>query len=293
MHGAAGESKQAKADSRIVDALRSQLYTLRQINNALRLKLSSRNQQIDVIIPAHEKDLEMLERCIASIRKNVHNVRRIIVVSQSQLTSGAEFFPETSFPFQFSQLQSGWHFQQCLKLYAPTVIPGLLDHVVVHDSDIKWMRPVRFISETGHGLYNTSKEPCDITEFGYEDWLKQVLGLSRMDPSECGITHCMLFERHILCQLHLQLSSAHRGLPVWEIFNSSARPSEYELYFQFAFQSFHELVRIRQLKFLCTGDPDASVGRSVDYLVCHSHLRAQRKSRTLQSILSLVSASQF
>ena len=283
--------KAAESLPRIAVFLRSQLKSLQQINSALRL--SSAKQEVDVVIPAHSKDLEMLECCIASVRKRVSNVRRIIVVSKTQFTSSAEFFPESSFPFALSQLQSGWHLQQCLKLYAPTVIPGLLDRVVVHDSDLKWLRPVLFVSEVGHGLYNTSTEPCDITEFGYEMWLQQVLGLSRINPVECGITHCMLFDRHVLYQLHAELSNAHAGLPLWKIFNSSKRPSEYELYFQFVFQTFPELVRIRQLKFICTGNPDARVHTSVDYLVCHSHLRSQRKARTLKSVLDLVGASQF
>ena len=56
---------------------------------------------IDVVIPAHKKDVDTLELCIESIRKNVKNVRRVIVVSKEKLTEKAEFYCEEDFPFSF------------------------------------------------------------------------------------------------------------------------------------------------------------------------------------------------
>ena len=41
---------------------------------------------IDVVIPAHKKDIDTLDLCIDGIRKNVKDVRRIIVVSKEKLT---------------------------------------------------------------------------------------------------------------------------------------------------------------------------------------------------------------
>ena len=37
---------------------------------------------IDVVIPAHEKDIDTLDVCIDAIRANVKDVRRIIVASK-------------------------------------------------------------------------------------------------------------------------------------------------------------------------------------------------------------------
>jgi len=59
---------------------------------------------IDAVIPAHPKDLETLEYCIKGIKKNVKNIRRIIVVSKSKLTDNAEWFDEALYPFSYPEV---------------------------------------------------------------------------------------------------------------------------------------------------------------------------------------------
>ena len=41
---------------------------------------------IDVVLPCHERDAQTLNLCIDSIKKNVSNINRIIVVSSKKLT---------------------------------------------------------------------------------------------------------------------------------------------------------------------------------------------------------------
>lgn len=92
-------------------------------------------EPIDAVIPCHKKDLETINMVINGIRKNVKNIRRIIVVSESKLTDKAEWFDERKFPFTqydiaFEIFQNeqkardfmnhpktriGWIFQQFLK----------------------------------------------------------------------------------------------------------------------------------------------------------------------------------
>lgn len=54
---------------------------------------------IDVVIPAHEKDIRTLDMAIEGIRTYGKNIRRILVVSAKQLTVNAEWFDEAHFPF--------------------------------------------------------------------------------------------------------------------------------------------------------------------------------------------------
>ena len=59
---------------------------------------------IDVVIPAHKKDLATLEYAIDGIRKNIADVRRIIVVSKEKYTDKAEWFDEALYPFLTQKL---------------------------------------------------------------------------------------------------------------------------------------------------------------------------------------------
>ncbi len=117
----------------------------------------------DVVIPAHEKDLDILNHCIAAIKKNVPDVRRIIVASKTKLTDRAEWFDESLFPFSYQEVSEliksnvGWNFQQLLKLYSAIVIPDILPDVLVVDADTVFLRKINFF-EDGLPLYNLSKD---------------------------------------------------------------------------------------------------------------------------------------
>lgn len=122
------------------------------------------NCVIDVVIPTHSKDIPILKYCISGIRKNVANVRRVIVVSKDKYTNDAEWFDESLYPFSYSEISSilaganvGWNYQQLLKLYSPLVIPNISDNVLIVDSDTVFYRPLEFIKD-GFALYNLSKD---------------------------------------------------------------------------------------------------------------------------------------
>jgi hypothetical protein len=94
-------------------------------------QLQSKNF-IDVVIPAHIKDKEILDHCILGIKKNVKNLRRVIVVSKEKYTDKAEWFDEKLYPFSFAEISEilnhqnvGWNYQQLLKLYSVLIIPNI------------------------------------------------------------------------------------------------------------------------------------------------------------------------
>lgn len=120
---------------------------------------------IDAVIPAHPKDLETLEYCIKSIKKNVKNIRRIIVVSKSKLTDNAEWFDEALYPFSYPEVAKlvnninvGWNYQQLLKLYAPLTIPDISDNVLIVDADTVFYKKISFFDKNNRALYNLAKD---------------------------------------------------------------------------------------------------------------------------------------
>ncbi len=123
------------------------------------------DKYIDAVIPAHVKDVATLDHCIAGIRKNIKNIRRIIVVSKEKYTKRAEWFDEKLYPFSFAEISEilnhqnvGWNYQQLLKLYSVLIIPNISQQVLIIDADTVFYRSVEFVDEDGKALYNLSKD---------------------------------------------------------------------------------------------------------------------------------------
>jgi len=139
---------------------------------------------IDVVIPAHEKDRDVLQRVVAGAWEHVVGVRRVVVVSRTRLCAQAEFFDEAWFPFNMSTVLEileqqvgitaetslsppGWYLQQLIKLYAPLVIPNMTEHVLVLDADTVFGRATRFLEpvDGAAGRYTEGPDtPVVITE---------------------------------------------------------------------------------------------------------------------------------
>ena len=52
----------------------------------------------------------------------------------------------------------GWYFQQLLKLYAPLIIPDILENVLILDSDTVFFRKVKMFDAQNRPFYNISKD---------------------------------------------------------------------------------------------------------------------------------------
>lgn len=227
-------------------------------------------EPIDVVIPCAKKDLPTLELCIESIKKNVQDVRRVIVVSKERYTESAEWFDEIFYPFALYDLgymifgesdegaqyflancnQKGWIYQQFLKLYAPFVIPGISSNVLIVDSDVIFYHPVVFINNCGGGCYSTG---TDLHKPYFRHMQRLLPDLIRVYPNYSGISHHMLFQRDILEDLFTQIERRHH-MSAWRAIAKCIDPkeinipclSEYEIYFNFAF-SHTDQVTINQL----------------------------------------------
>ena len=113
--------------------------------------------KIDVVIPAHEKDIKTLPYCIARAKKCVENIGRVFVISNRKLVDNAEWFDESKFPFSKKDVEKvikgrtgfkiGWHFQQLLKFYSLFTIPNISKNVLILDSDTVFYKKTKFIEK--------------------------------------------------------------------------------------------------------------------------------------------------
>lgn len=257
------------------------------------------DEPIDVIIPAIEKDLTTLNLAIEGIRANGKNIRRVIVISDKPLTNQAEWFDEALYPFDKQEIAKylfkgnekwasnykmfhpdriGWYYQQLLKLYAPSTIPGLSANVLALDADTIFLNPVEFLDPHFAGLYNPAAEHHK----PYFRHLQTFLpGYKRVHPHYSGVAHHMLFQRCIVNDLFHTVENLHHK-PFWQAFCQSvhfkdlfAGASEYEIYFTFAFSRTHQ-VQIRPLNWANIPNLTHLIDyqkSGYHYVSCHSYNR--------------------
>ena len=78
----------------------------------------------DVVIAAHEKDVETLIPAIKSIKKNVIDLRNVYVISDKKLTDDAIWIPESEFSFNIKDVsnivgtnrRTCWYYAMLLKV---------------------------------------------------------------------------------------------------------------------------------------------------------------------------------
>jgi Family of unknown function (DUF6492) len=277
--------------------------------NAQSTFYSFRNDPIDVVIPAANKDAFILTYCIKSIRKYVSNVRRIIVISKDYLAADAEWFDENSFPFSKADVafylnkedsslaqkylnerpsRVGWYFQQLLKLYATFVIPNISSNILIVDADVIFLKPVNFLSGGNAGLYNIGTE-CHTPYFDHAT--KLIPNFTKIYPEYSGVCHHMLFQRAVIEDL-FQTVEDYNHIEFWKAFCLHVNPgylktsgaSEYEIYFNFVFSKTPQ-VEIRQLKWANKPpleSPDAlpqliyqARQEGLYYISCHNYKTAR------------------
>ena len=231
-------------------------------------------EPIDVVIPCAPKDKKTLSLCIQGIKQYGNNIRRIIVVSKEKITDEAEWYSEDAYPFTKEDIareifhgdkkaykkfllrkrsRIGWIYQQFLKLYAPFVIPEISSNVLVLDSDVIFLNPTNFMTETGEPIFHPAPE----YHAPYFDHMKKLLpDLKKVYEEHSGVSHHMLFQRPILEDLFNLISQQHK-VDAWKAIARCINPkienlislSEYEIYFNFALLRSSQ-VHIETIKWL-------------------------------------------
>lgn len=266
----------------------------------------------DVVIPAHKKDLAILDYCIAGIRKNIEGVRRIIIVSKEKYTDKAEWFDESLYPFSYQEVSDlvgghnvGWNYQQLLKLYAVLVIPEISDNVLVVDADTVFYRKVKFF-ENGLPLYNLSKDKnLDSSNF-HQVTLKHIKKIlpeiaekfPKNFENVSGICHHMLFQKHVIKDLFAKIEAQHDNNDLfYKIFLGSGENSfgvaEYNLYFYFLISCYPQDYKIRILRYKNTSKFSPlleTLRHKYHYCSYHSYMREDGKRKVFLLTKQLISA---
>ncbi len=258
-------------------------------------------QSIDIVIPTHKKDLQILEYCIEAAKKKIVGAGRIIVISKERYSENAEWFDEALFPFSIELVQSyvgstcGWYFQQLLKFYAPLVIPNISENVLVLDSDTVFFRRVKMLDCDGRALYHTSKDEnplrSDFDERVAKHTEKMLPELTMKNlrsefQGTSGINHTMIFNHEILRDLFARVEKHHDcGEPFYKIFlkyaGNTHSASEYQIYFCFLLIFHRDKMRVRKLNYKNTADINIKKYRwrfKYHYCSFHFYLRGSRSN---------------
>lgn len=254
--------------------------------------------KIDVVIPAHEKDVEILNHCIKGIKKNIAGVNRIIVVSKEKHTDLAEWHDEANYPFSYKEISKlvlgnvGWNYQQLLKLYAPLVIPDISENVLIIDADTVFYKKVKFF-DGQIPLYNPSKDQ-DLKKTPFHnavlEHIKKLLPKIFTDLPEStfdisGICHHMIFQKNKIEDLFAKVEEIDAsGDPFYKIFIKNQANetgiSEYNLYFYFLACYHKDSYKLRKLKYKnCAKFSPIKefIRRKYDYCSYHSYMRKEIK----------------
>lgn len=241
----------------------------------------------DIVIPLHEKDLYTIDACIESCFKNIQGLRKIYIVTNTQYSnSNVTIIKESIFPFTVHDIVSinpaipdhraGWYLQQLIKLHCHA-IPGIADSVLILDSDVVFLRPVHFVSDTGEPLYS----------FSHEYTAEYFTCASKLNPyfertiDVSGIAHNCMFQRKIIKEIFELINQQNNDQP-WKniiraVENWHHGFSEYELYFHYIQKKYPQKFKLRKLNYEDVFDYKEYLNRTdLDYVANHDWKRKER-----------------
>ena len=232
---------------------------------------------IDVVVPSDPGELDTLNFSVRSVRNFVADVRNIYVVgAENPGIEGVNFIDERNFPFNIhsvrqqldSHARSGLYFQQLIKLYFPLIKSSCLEHVLAVEADTIFLHPCRFID---------GRRP--VFNFGDEYHAPFFEHMARLYPplyrmfAYSGVTHCMMFKRAWLNEIHMEVEAHHPRLPFWESYLRTIDPaerergaSEYEIYFHFCLMFHASDVTIRRFRWSNATSIDDVLSEQQDYV---------------------------
>jgi len=216
---------------------------------------------IDIVIPVGPNDASVICDQLHYTKKNILGYRNIYLISKSPLEiDGCISISESSFPFTIDTVakyhgksnRNGWYLQQLLKLYATSVIPGILETYLVLDTDTFFLKPTTF-------LENGTERP--MYAYGKEYHVPYFNHMARLDPSfkkiseKSGICHHMILQKKYLDEIFALVESKH-GRKFYDVFLAGVAPadfphsgaSEYELYFNYMLLQHPSEIVLRQLQ---------------------------------------------
>jgi len=235
---------------------------------------------IDIMMPIAAKDMHKAEAALQGIvAHSLNPIRQIYLVSphplsyQIQGMASTIWIDERTFPFSIDNIRSlfqkrsstyvnaTWYYQQLLKLYVYQVIPDLLEHVLILDSDFVFVQDTAFVADNKRGilafgypfkwLLGTKSYPKTVDHV-HTEFAKKFLPGWTPQHSFSGMQHHMLLQREIIDDLFFRVEQHHEDY-FWRSFINRVdlhkwnAASEYVLYHHFVLKYHGDKVLTRHL----------------------------------------------
>jgi hypothetical protein len=229
----------------------------------------------DIVFCLGPNDISKIQSTIDSAKNSLTDFRNIYVISYDKniVLNNCIIIDENIFPFNLTEIEkihgkrkrNGWYLQQLLKLYAGSVIPGILNTYLVIDADTYFLKPVTFI-ENGVYLFNPGTE-YHVPYFTHMEKLHPTL--KKMN-NHSGISHHMIFDTSLVEQLFDLVIDK----PFWKVFleqvtdYDGSGASEYEIYFNYLLMYHPDKIKIRKLKWTNS----KTLTKDYDYISIHWYL---------------------
>lgn len=251
---------------------------------------------IDVVVPVHEKDFGVLRHSVRSILRHIVPLGRVYVVSKQPFEvhdDRVEWVAEPSPPV-FPSLEdvrtrwngrperAGWVYQQLLKLGAPEYIPELSPRFLMVDSDVVFLRQVRWDTQARYP-YSRATELHPPYEAAY----RQLTGREPL-AGNSFTAHHVLFDREYLAELLAAIEALH-GEPWHQACVAAAAGdesglNEQDLYGHWVLAMHPAEAEHRQLHWRDVRTVPGPFGRAVigldyDFVAAHRYLRQSRLLR--------------
>ena len=247
--------------------MKNLLYLFIVIFSASSIDCNNRSKEVlDVVIPLHEKDAEMIDCVIDAVQKNISKLGKIYIVSKEKYSDRCIWIDEAKYPFTIKDVgdeiggkggvgnhnRRGWYYQQILKFYIFDVIEGLSDYVLILDGDTKPAKVMNFIQD-GKIYCDKLDGPC-IFQTYYRHMHKVVPHLNYVEAKANPVIHHAVFKRDIIKNLMTKVEEVHNK-PFWKVFLNSVDmrygtsrkgfyvgASEYMIYYHFCMNYYRDQV---------------------------------------------------
>lgn len=253
---------------------------------------------IDVIIPFHHKDKEIIDRCIKSCIKNIPEIGRIYVITSEKSIncSGVEIIDENKLfngnltlqiveaklaeRFPAMVKKAGWFYQQFIKIGCSYAIPDISDYYLIVDSDVVFLKKTCFFNRD-RMLITRGRE----FHKPYFNLYEQLLG----EKAECRISfvaHHMLISKSMMAELLRKIEAKFNTKwydAILDNLNDDRHFSEYETYGHYVQNHYPFKIEVRNLiniqKFKLR-HLFAVMLNFADYATFHAYKRPQNNPKT-------------
>jgi hypothetical protein len=239
-----GKFQRRKTSNEFLSNLRYGYFIILKLNNYFRQKAKN-TPEIDLVIPLHLKDINLIETVVLAAKLNsINPIRNVFIVSKQDRNiqilcrkNNYNFINEDSLSqlpskkqinYSFhGQDRSGWLFQQLIKLSIDNISQQRF--ILVLDADTILTKKQKFV-DNGKLYLNCSDE----FHVPYYKVVKKILKVRKTFPVSF-ISHYMIFDKNILDEMKKEIECLHDKKWIDVILenldrNSISGFSEYELW---------------------------------------------------------------